>query len=78
MKNRTRMYYSESQKALMWDRWQKGDSLHDIARLFDRGHSAISRILGETGSIRDLAESFVFQSLVSRATHNTRTPEVLQ
>jgi IS30 family transposase len=52
MKNRTRIYYSESQKALMWDRWQKGDSLHDIARLFDRGHSAISRILGETGGIR--------------------------
>lgn len=36
----------------MWDRWQKGDSLHDIARLFDRGHSSISRILGETGGIR--------------------------
>ena len=36
----------------MWDRWQKGDSLHDIARLFDRGHSSISRILAETGGIR--------------------------
>lgn len=36
----------------MWDRWKKGDSLHDIARLFDRGHSSISRILGETGGIR--------------------------
>jgi IS30 family transposase len=52
MKNRKRIYYSESQKALMWDRWQKGDSLHAIARLFDRGHSSISRILGETGGIR--------------------------
>jgi len=52
MKYRTRIYYSDSQKALMWDRWQKGDSLHDIARLFDRGHSSISRILGETGGIR--------------------------
>jgi IS30 family transposase len=52
MKYRTRIYYSESQKALMWDRWQKGDSLHDIAKLFDRGHSSISRILGETGGIR--------------------------
>ena len=41
MKYRTRIYYSESQKALMWDRWQKGDSLHTIARLFDRGHSLI-------------------------------------
>ena len=52
MKYRTRIYYSDKQKALMWDRWQKGDSLHDIARLFDRGHSSIQRILRETGGIR--------------------------
>jgi len=52
MKYRQRIYYSESQKALMWDRWQKGDSLHAIARLFDRGHSSVQGILGETGGIR--------------------------
>ncbi len=52
MKYRTRIYYSATQKALMWERWQKGDSLHDIARLFDRGHSSIQRILSETGGIR--------------------------
>ena len=52
MKYRPRIYYSDTQKALMWDRWQKGDSLHDIARLFDRGHSSIQRILRETGGIR--------------------------
>ena len=52
MKYRTRIYYSDTQKALMWERWQKGDSLHDIARLFDRGHSSIQRILRETGGIR--------------------------
>lgn len=52
MKYRTRIYYSDKQKALMWERWQKGDSLHDIARLFDRGHSSIQRILRETGGIR--------------------------
>ena len=52
MKYRQRIYYTESQKALMWDRWQKGDSLHAIARLFDRGHSSVQRILGETGGIR--------------------------
>lgn len=27
MKQRPRIYYTESQKALMWERWQKGDSL---------------------------------------------------
>jgi len=52
MKHRTRIYYSEEQKSLMWDRWQKGESLHSIASLFDRGHSAISRILSLTGGIR--------------------------
>ena len=52
MKQRPRIYYTESDKALMWDRWQKGDSLHAIARLFDRGHSSIQRIFGEAGGIR--------------------------
>ena len=42
MKQRPRIYYSETQKALMWDRWQRGDSLHEIARLFDRGDSSVS------------------------------------
>jgi IS30 family transposase len=51
MKQRPRIYYSESQKALMWERWQKGESLHTIAQLFDRGHSSIQRILAETGGI---------------------------
>jgi IS30 family transposase len=55
MKQRPRIYYSEAQKAQMWKRWQKGDSLHDIARLFDRGHSAIQRILAESGGIRPAA-----------------------
>ncbi len=45
MKYRPRIYYSDAQKALMWDRWQKGDSMHAIARLFDRGHGSIQRIL---------------------------------
>jgi hypothetical protein len=36
MKYPTRIYYSEADKALMWDRWQQGDSTHSIARLFDR------------------------------------------
>ena len=52
MRQRPRIYYTDAHKALMWERWQKGDSLHDIARLFDRGHSAIARILIETGGIR--------------------------
>jgi len=52
MKQRPRIYYTESQKYLMWDRWKKGDSLHQIAQLFDRHHPSIHRILSETGGIR--------------------------
>ncbi len=52
MNYRPRICYTEGQKALMWDRWQRGESLHSIARLFDRGHSSIQRILAQTGGIR--------------------------
>jgi IS30 family transposase len=52
MKQRPRIYYTETQKALMWDRWRKGDSLQQIAQLFDRNHSSIERILAENGGIR--------------------------
>lgn len=49
---RKRIYYTNAQKAEMWDCWQKGESLNSIARLFDRGHSSIQGILAETGGIR--------------------------
>lgn len=52
MKYRSRIYYNETQKALMWDRWQKGKSLNSIAGLFDRGHSSTQRILVESGGGR--------------------------
>ena len=52
MKYRTRIYYTEQQKTLMWDRWQKGESLRSIARLFERHHSSILGILKQTGGIR--------------------------
>lgn len=52
MKQRPRIYYTESQKALMWERWRKGESLQKIAQLFDRNHSSIQQILAETGGIR--------------------------
>jgi len=38
---RSRIYYTEEQKSLMWDRWQAGDSLREIAQLFDRHHSSV-------------------------------------
>lgn len=52
MKYRQRIYYTEEQKALMWDRWKQGETLGSIARLFDRQHSSIERIIREHGGIR--------------------------
>jgi len=74
MKQRPRIYYTESQKTLMWERWQKGESLQQIAQLFDRNHSSIQRILAETGGIRPtqrcrsrLALSLAEREEISRA-----------
>ena len=74
MKQRPRIYYTERQKALMWERWQKGESLQQIAQLFDRNHSSIQRILAETGGIRPaqrsrsrLALTLVEREEISRA-----------
>ena len=36
----------------MWDRWQRGESLQQIADLFDRHHSAIAGVLVRSGGIR--------------------------
>ena len=52
MNRRPRIYYTESQRSLMWDHWQKGDSLRQIAQLFERNHPSIERILAESGGIR--------------------------
>ena len=52
MKQRRRIYYTDSQKALMWERRRKGESLQQIAQLFDRNHPSIQGILAETGGIQ--------------------------
>ena len=52
MKQRPRIYYSESQKAVMWERWKQGFTLHEIGKIFDRPHTSIHRILAETGGFR--------------------------
>ena len=52
MKQRTRIYYTETQKAQMWDRWQRGESLNAIGRVFDRPSSSIFGVLSPSGGIR--------------------------
>ena len=52
MDRRPRIRYTENQKALMWERWRKGETLQQIAKLFDTRHSAIRGVLVATGGIR--------------------------
>ncbi len=68
MKQRPRIYYTEAQKSLMWDRWKAGDTLHEIGKLFDRAHTSIHTILSVTGGIRPPARhrSRLALSLVER------------
>ena len=49
---RRRIYYSTEQRREIWDRWKRGESAHEIGRLFDRPHSSIFKILMKTGGLR--------------------------
>ena len=49
---RTRIKYTAAQKADIWARWQRGESLTSIGRLFDRPSSSIFNMLAPTGGIR--------------------------
>ena len=52
MKRRPRIYYSDGQKAQMWERWKEGWTLQEIGKLFDRPHTSIQKILARAGGIR--------------------------
>jgi IS30 family transposase len=52
MKYRTRIYYSAEQRADIWDRWQRGESMRSIGRVFDRQSSSVFSVISPTGGIR--------------------------
>ena len=52
MKQRQRIYYSAAQRAEIWDRWQRGESMSSIGRRFDRQSSSIFSVLSPSGGIR--------------------------
>lgn len=52
MAYRTRIFFTEKQKAEIWDRWQRGESMSSIGRRFDRASSSIYPLLARTGGIR--------------------------
>ena len=49
MKHRTRIYFNAEQRADIWDRWQRGESMSSIGRLFERESSSIYPILQRSG-----------------------------
>ena len=49
---RTRINYTAAQKTEMWTRWQRGESLNAIGRVFDRPSSSIYGLLSPSGGIR--------------------------
>jgi IS30 family transposase len=54
MKYRRRIYYSAEQRAEIWDRWQRGESMRSIGRVFDRQSSSVFSVISPTGGIRPL------------------------
>jgi len=52
MRYRKRTYYTDEQVMLMWDRWQRGDSIREIASLFDRHRSSVRGIFERSGGMR--------------------------
>ena len=57
MRYRTRTYYRDAQKALMWERWKQGWTLHQIAQLFNRAHTSVRGVLAQTGGFRPAQRS---------------------
>jgi len=52
MRYRTRIKYTAAQRAEIWDRWQRGESMSSIGRVFDRESSSIFGLLSPSGGIR--------------------------
>lgn len=51
MAYRRRIFFADQQKAEIWDRWQRGESMSSIGRGFDRNSSSIYPLLARTGVI---------------------------
>ncbi len=68
MKYRRRVFFTDKQKSEIWDRWQRGESMSSIGRVFDRGSSSIYPLLERTGGIRppDRIRSRLALTLIDR------------
>jgi hypothetical protein len=55
--------FTAAQSAALWDRWQKGEGLKSMGRVFDKTSSSIFAHIGPTGGIRPPARRRSVQSL---------------
>jgi hypothetical protein len=44
--------YTAAQRAEIWDRWQRGESMSSIGWRFDRQSSSVFSVISPTGGIR--------------------------
>ena len=49
---RSRIRNTAEQRAEIWDRWQRGESMNSIGRAFDRHSSLVISVISPTGGIR--------------------------
>ncbi len=74
MPRRPRTYYTNTQKALMWERWKMGVTLHQSAKLFDRPHTSIRGFGNGNSQIATLVERQTrYVMLVKVAGKDTQT-----
>lgn len=52
MSRKPRINYSAAQRTVIWENYRKGESLHAIARLFDRHHGSVAGIIRRAGGIK--------------------------
>lgn len=52
MKYCRRIYYSVEQRARIWDRWQRGEPMSSIVRVFDRQSLSVFFVISPTAGIR--------------------------
>ena len=77
MKYRRRIYYSSEQRAEIWDRWQRGESLSSIGRRFDRQSSSVFSVISPTGGIRPTDRTRSKQALSLKVAGWLSDPKVL-
>lgn len=57
MAYRRRIFFTDEQKAEVWGRWQRGESMSSIGRRFKRNSSSIYPLLSRTGGTRPPARA---------------------